>query len=135
MKIEYYGNWGGPGHGEDGNAPIDRQDKAFMNHDKNYGKNGYFDHPSDMVLQAETTLSIFDPDSSWKSRAAGLGAVAIFGAMAPVSGLATTVVNPVANFFDDAVNKDPLTAVKNSFINTTVKPVETVVNFFRGLFG
>ncbi len=59
-KIEYYGNWGGPGHGTEGVAPKDRLDNYYRDHDRGYGSCGYFDAASDVIYSVNALDVLID---------------------------------------------------------------------------
>jgi hypothetical protein len=124
LEINYYGNWGGPGHGTEGAVPIDRLDHAYMDHDHDYGKRGYFDAPSDQIYGINALGVVLDPDSTWNARVHAVGAVAIFGALSPVSSLATTVYNPIKSLFDDIKENGLGAGLKNWAVAQITKPFD-----------
>jgi hypothetical protein len=99
VSIKWYGNFGGPGYGDDTKTPLDKLDEAYQQHDHGYGKRGYFDAQTDLIYSGNTAAVLIEPNSSWDARLHGAAAVGIFGLTTPISGLATTAVNPVVSAY------------------------------------
>ncbi len=76
--LPVYGNWCGPGHGS--GEPIDDVDRACMEHDKCYGRKGYFDCGCDAQLLEDLARSMKSSKISPSGRAAALAISTWFSA-------------------------------------------------------
>ncbi len=85
FKIDFYGNYCGPGNGTGVEKPVDKIDADCMKHDAAYGKFGYFDIKSDLMLQGRLLRDIFTADLSWQARCKAALAVVIFAFVSPIS--------------------------------------------------
>ena len=102
-SLPLYGNHGGPGHGKPGDPVTDDMDRAFYEHDRAYGKRGYFDLRSDLELISNASNILVDPDSTWRERLGALGGIIVFTALSPVSMVvsgARGAWNTVKGWFD-----------------------------------
>ena len=76
--IPVYGRWCGPGHGS--GEPIDEVDRACMEHDNCYDRNGYFDCGCDSQLLGDLQRALVSGKLSPQARTAALAMSAWFSA-------------------------------------------------------
>lgn len=80
VTFTYYGRWCGPGRSGPG-SPIDILDRQCMNHDKCYGRYGYYSWGCDKALVRGILYNW--GRMSWKARRAAVPILVIFGAKQP----------------------------------------------------
>jgi hypothetical protein len=84
--FQFYGDYGGPNWGDLSKPrPTDPTQAAFYDHDKGYRDHGYFDPGTDIKLMGDLAQLQLDPNLSLPDRVHGAGALAIFGAISPVT--------------------------------------------------
>jgi hypothetical protein len=88
-ELKIYGNHCGPLHGSATVPATDHVDQACLDHDRDYGKNGYFDLESDLRLIGRLIEEQFSEDLSARERAASLVVALAFITIMPVSIMVT----------------------------------------------
>ena len=84
--LKFYGRWCGPGHGS--GEPIDDVDRACMEHDKCYGREGYLDCGCDSQLLGDLNRALASGNLSPQGQAAAVFLSAWFSAQPCVTRVA-----------------------------------------------